>query len=288
MASTMTTMKMTMTSTKLKSSASDGLSAPGWAPADWPELPANVGALMTMRRGGVSLAPYDDGQGGGGLNLGIHVGDAPHRVAANRAALTAVLPEEPVWLNQVHGVAVAHVDRVRPGDVPEADAAVARRPGAVCAVMTADCLPVLFCDTAGAVVGAAHAGWRGLAGGVLERAVQTMRDDGAGEILAWLGAAIGPAKFEVGQEVRAAFMARAADPSMEDTLRAAFRPVDGKPGKYLADMYQLARCLLNAVGVTRIAGGEYCTVSNSGRFYSYRRDGVTGRQASLIWIKKRA
>jgi polyphenol oxidase len=286
---TMTTTTTTMTtSTMLKSSGNDSLNAPGWAPADWPDLPANVGALMTTRRGGVSLAPYDDGQGGGGLNLGIHVGDVPHRVAANRAALTAVLPEEPVWLNQVHGVAVANVDRVRPGDVPEADAALARRPGAVCTVMTADCLPVLFCDTAGAVVGAAHAGWRGLAGGVLEQTVQTMRDNGAGEILAWLGAAIGPTKFEVGQEVREAFMARAADTAMEATLRGAFRPVEGKPGKYLADIYKLARCLLNTVGVTRIAGGEYCTVSNSGRFYSYRRDGVTGRQASLIWIKERA
>lgn len=277
-------MKMTM-STKLKSSGSDSLLAAGWAPADWPDLPANVGALMTMRRGGVSPAPYDDGQGGGGLNLGMHVGDAPHHVAANRAALSAVLPEEPVWMSQVHGIAVANVDQVRPGTVPEADAAVARRPGAVCTVMTADCLPVLFCDTAGAMVGAAHAGWRGLAGGVLEQTVRTMRDGGAGEIIAWLGVAIGPAKFEVGEEVLQAFVARAVDPAMEQTLRSAFRPVDDKSGKYLADIYKLARCLLHAVGVTKIAGGEYCTVSNSGRFYSYRRDGVTGRQASLIWIK---
>lgn len=278
-------MTMMTTSTMLKSSACDGLSGPGWAPADWPGLPANVGALMTMRRGGASPAPYDDGQGGGGLNLGTHVGDAPHNVAANRSALTAILPEEPVWMSQVHGVTVAKVDRVRPGDVPEADAAVARRPGAVCTVMTADCLPVLFCDAAGTMVGAAHAGWRGLAGGVLEQTVQTMRDGGAGEIIAWLGAAIGPAKFEVGEEVLQAFVARAADPAMEQLLRSAFRAIDGKPGKHLADIYKLARCLLQAVGVQKIAGGEYCTVSNSGRFYSYRRDGVTGRQASLIWIK---
>lgn len=274
------------TSTKLKSSDNGSLHAPGWAPADWPDLPANVGALMTMRRGGVSPAPYDDGQGGGGLNLGIHVGDAPHHVAANRAALTGVLPEEPVWLSQVHGTTVANADRVRPGDVPEADAAVARRAGAVCAVMTADCLPVLFCDTGGKIVGAAHAGWRGLAGGVLEQTVQKMRDDGAGDILAWLGAAIGPARFEVGEEVLQAFVARAAGAGMEAAIRAAFRPLDGAPGKYLADIYKLARCLLNAIGVTRIAGGEYCTVSNSRRFYSYRRDGITGRQASLIWIKE--
>lgn len=282
----MTMMTTMTTSTKLKSSGCNFLEAPGWAPPDWPELPATVGALMTMRRGGVSPAPYDDGQGGGGLNLGTHVGDAPHRVAANRTALTAVLPEEPVWMSQVHGVAVANADRIRPGDVPEADAAVARRPGAVCTVMTADCLPVLFCDSAGTIVGAAHAGWRGLAGGVLEQTVQTMRDDGAGEILAWLGVAIGPAKFEVGEEVLQAFVARATDAAMEQVIRSAFRAFDGKPGKYLADIYKLARCLLNAIGVTRIAGGEYCTVSNSGRFYSYRRDGVTGRQASLIWVKK--
>ncbi len=279
-------MMTTMTSTKLKSSANKLPDTPGWAAADWPDLPANVGALMTMRRGGVSLAPYDDGQGGGGLNLGIHVGDAPECVAANRAALSAVLPEQPVWLNQVHGVAVADADQVADGSVPEADAAVARRPGAVCAVMTADCLPVLFCDSAGAIVGAAHAGWRGLAGGVLEQTVQAMRKEGAGEILAWLGAAIGPARFEVGEEVLSAFAARAADDAMGQTLRSAFVPVAGKPGKYLADIYKLARCLLNAIGVTRIAGGEYCTVMNSGRFYSYRRDGVTGRQASLIWIKE--
>lgn len=277
-------MKMT-TSTTLKSSVSNGPGAPGWAPADWPELPANVAALMTMRRGGVSHGPYDDGQGGGGLNLGIHVGDVPQHVAANRAKLTSVLPEEPLWLNQVHGVTVANADQAHGGGVPQADAAVARRPGAVCTVMTADCLPVLFCDAAGAVVGAAHAGWRGLANGVLEQTVQTMRDDGAGEILAWLGVAIGPLKFEVGDEVLQAFVARAGDAAMESTIRAAFRPVPGRQGKYLADIYQLARCLLNAVGVTRIAGGEYCTVSNSARFYSYRRDGVTGRQASLIWIK---
>lgn len=282
----MTTMMTKTTSMKLKSSGDDSLNAPGWAPADWPDLPANVGALMTMRRGGVSPAPYDDGQGGGGLNLGIHVGDAPHHVAANRLLLTGILPEEPVWLSQVHGSAVADADRVQPGHVPEADAAVARRAGAVCAVLTADCLPVLFCDTQGKFVGAAHAGWRGLAGGVLEQTVQKMRADGAGDILAWMGAAIGPARFEVGDEVLQAFAARAAGSPMEAAVHAAFRPIDGKPGKYLADIYKLARCVLNDVGVTSVAGGEYCTVSNSRRFYSYRRDGVTGRQASLIWIKE--
>ncbi|WP_093557772.1 peptidoglycan editing factor PgeF [Pseudoduganella namucuonensis] len=241
-----------------------------------------------MRRGGVSAAPYDDGQGGGGLNLGIHVGDQPHNVAANRAALTAVLPDEPVWLSQVHGVAVADAGRVRPGEVPVADASIARAPDTVCVILTADCLPVLFCDTAGTVVGAAHAGWRGLANGVLEETVRAMREKGAGEVLAWLGVAIGPARFEVGADVLKAFVEGAPDPAARDEVRAAFRPVAARPGKHLADLYALARAVLRRVGVTRVAGGEYCTVSNSGRFYSYRRDGVTGRQASLIWIKGKA
>lgn len=258
----------------------------GWAPADWPDLPPNVGALMTMRRGGASRTPYDDGQGGGGLNLGIHVGDQPHHVAGNRAALAAALPDDPVWLNQVHGVAVVDAAGTRPGAAPEADASIARRAGTVCAVLTADCLPVLFCDVDGKVVGAAHAGWRGLANGVLQETVHSMRDAGAGEILAWLGVAIGPSKFEVGHEVLAAFLEGAGnDVALQARVQAAFRPVAAKPGKYLCDIYQLARHLLNGAGVVRIAGGGQCTVSNSARFYSYRRDGVTGRQASLIWIK---
>lgn len=258
---------------------------PGWVEPDWPDLPSNVGALATTRRGGVSPAPYDDGQGGGGLNLGIHVGDQPHNVAANRAALAAVLPDEPVWLSQVHGVAVVDAGRARPGEIPVADGSIARTPDTVCAILTADCLPVLFCDTAGAVVGAAHAGWRGLAHGVLEETVRAMREKGAGELLAWLGVAIGPARFEVGPDVLQAFVNGAPDSAAEQEVRAAFRPIAARPGKYVADIYALARAVLRRVGVTRIAGGEHCTVSNSGRFYSYRRDGVTGRQASLIWIK---
>lgn len=263
-----------------------------WLVPDWPGLPPNIGALATTRRGGVSPAPYDDGQGGGGLNLGIHVGDQPHNVAQNRALLAAELPDEPVWLNQVHGVEVVDAGKVRHGQVPTADASIARAPNTVCAILTADCLPVLFCDTAGTVVGAAHAGWRGLADGVLQETTRAMREAGAGEIMAWLGVAIGPVRFEVGNDVLQAFLKQAHEiheaqdaDAADAQVRAAFTPIPAKPGKYQADMYALARGILRRDGVSRVAGGEYCTVSNSGRFYSYRRDGVTGRQASLIWIK---
>jgi YfiH family protein len=233
----------------------------------WPDLPANVGALATTRVGGVSVAPYDDGQGGGGLNLGTHVGDDPDAVARNRARV----PGHPAWLSQVHGITV--VDAATVGDSqPVADASIAMQADVVCAIMTADCLPVLFADMAGKVVGGAHAGWRGLA-------ARAMRAAGAGEITAWLGPAIGPTAFEVGDDVREAFLVAvtgAAD---------AFAPYPGRPGKYLADMNRLAKLMLAADGVTRVWGGEHCTVTQADLFYSYRRDGVTGRQASLIWIK---
>lgn len=250
----------------------------------WPGLPANVGALATVRAGGISQGPYGDGQGGGGLNLGTHVGDAAAHVAANRARLAGALPSEPAWLSQVHGVAVADAGKLD-GCVPDADASVARQPGAVCVVMTADCLPVLFCSTDGLVVGAAHAGWRGLANGVLQRTVENMRAQGATDILAWLGPAIGPQQFEVGQDVLQAFRDGARDAAERQVLSASFVAIAGKPGKYLADIYALARTMLLRDGVAQVAGGEYCTVSDAARFYSYRRDGVTGRQASLIWRK---
>lgn len=250
----------------------------------WPGLPANVGALATVRAGGVSQGPYGDGQGGGGLNLGTHVGDDPVHVAANRARLAAILPAEPAWLSQVHGVAVADAASLH-GCVPDADASIAMQSGAVCVVMTADCLPVLFCSTDGLVVGAAHAGWRGLANGVLQRTVASMRAQGAGEILAWLGPAIGPQQFEVGQDVLQAFRDGARDAAERQVLSNAFTAIVGKPGKYLADIYALARTMLLRDGVAQVAGGEYCTVSDAAQFYSYRRDGVTGRQASLIWRK---
>ncbi|HEX2531506.1 MAG TPA: peptidoglycan editing factor PgeF [Burkholderiaceae bacterium] len=243
---------------------------------DWPGAPRNVAALSTTRRGGVSSAPYDDGSGAGGLNLGIHVGDQPDDVRRNRMLLRGVLPSEPVWLSQVHGTAV--VDAAAATGIPRADACIAAAPGVVCAIQTADCLPVLFCDSGGKVVGAAHAGWRGLAHGVLENTVQAMRDRGAGEILAWLGPAIGPERFEVGEDVFAAFTAN------DGILRAGFRPIAGTPGKYLADIYFLARKKLERLDVRRCYGGGFCTVADRRRFYSYRRDRDTGRMASLIWL----
>jgi YfiH family protein len=206
-------------------------------------------------------------------------------VAANRAILRAVLPDDPVWLAQVHGTAVANVAGVGPLQVPEADASVSTVAGKVCVIMTADCLPVLFADRQGKAVAAAHAGWRGLASGVLENTVEAMRAAGAGELTAWMGPAIGQYQFEVGPDVRQAFLNGALDASGIRHVEAAFSTVDGKPGKYLADIYGLARYLLHRAGVQQVHGGEFCTVSNSGRFYSYRRDGVTGRQATLIWIK---
>jgi YfiH family protein len=245
---------------------------------DWPGMPASVGALSTTRRGGLSAGPYGDGADGGGLNLGLHVGDDMNTVRQNRALLQARLPGAPVWLNQVHGAHV--VDAATFTGIPDADASFATRPGVVCAIMTADCLPVLFADRDGAVVGAAHAGWRGLAQGVLQNTVARMRDAGAGEITAWLGPAIGPQAFEVGAEVRAAFAD--ADPA---TAAAFTVQADGK---YLADIYLLARRALAGCGVQQVGGGGLCTVTDTARFYSYRRDRVTGRMASLIWIRPSA
>ncbi len=246
----------------------------------WPQLPDSVAALSTTRRGGVSAAPYDDAGGGGGLNLGTHVGDAPPSVAANRQRLRALLPAEPAWLRQVHGVRV--IDAAGAGaaaEPPEADASISTAPGVVCAIMTADCLPVLLADEQGRVVGAAHAGWRGLAGGVLQATVEAMRDAGAGRVLAWLGPAIGPGEFEVGEDVVRAFA------GFGDEAARAFRPRPGSAGKHLADLPALARLALAEAGVTDVAGGTHCTVGEPGEFYSFRRDRVTGRMASLIWIK---
>jgi YfiH family protein len=242
---------------------------------DWPGIPAAVGALSTTRRGGVSAAPYDDGNGGGGLNLGLHVGDDAGKVMHNRALLRSQLPGSPVWLNQVHGARV--VDAAAVEGLPDADGSFTTQAGVVCAIMTADCLPVLFADRAGTVVGAAHAGWRGLAQGVLQNTVARMREAGAADISAWLGPAIGPQAFEVGAEVRAAF----ADANPAAAAAFALQP----DGKYLADIYQLARLALAGCGVEQIGGGSLCTVSDADCFYSYRRDRETGRMASLIWIK---
>lgn len=245
---------------------------------DW-NAPSTIGAAATTRIGGISREPYGDGAGGGGLNLGMHVGDRAEHVERNRQLLRAHLPAEPVWLSQVHGVEVIDADAATGvGSVPIADASVSATPGVVCAIQTADCLPVLFCDIAGNVVGAAHAGWRGLVNGVLENTVAAMRVKGADEILAWLGPAIGPERFEVGQEVRDAFVAHDAAAS------AAFTASPAQPDKYFADIYALARQRLEGVGITQCHGGGLCTVSDLRRFYSYRRDHITGRMASLIWV----
>jgi len=243
---------------------------------DW-AAPANVAALSTTRRGGTSHAPYDDGNGGG-LNLGTHVGDMPEHVRQNRALLRELLPAEPAWLSQVHGAKVLDAADVA-DDAPQADASIATRPGTVCAIQTADCLPVLLCDVRGQVVGAAHAGWRGLAHGVLENTVTRMRQAGAGELLAWLGPAIGPDSFEVGQDVYDAFVGRDAG------MASSFKPDPARQGKYWANIYGLARTVLAHAGVHRISGGGLCTVADKQRFYSYRRDKTTGRMASLIWLK---
>lgn len=234
---------------------------------DWPAH-ARVKCLMTTREGGVSQAPWTS------LNLGDHVGDDPLHVAANRARLRRQLPAGAGWLRQVHSARVVELGR-EPD--PEADASFTREAGQVCAVLTADCLPVLLCDRAGSVVAAAHAGWRGLAGGVLEATVAAMQVPPE-EILAWMGAAIGPQAFEVGDEVREAFVAQ------HPRAAAAFMS-QPTPGKWLADIYQLSRIRLAHAGVQAIYGGGRCTFSEADSFFSYRRDGVTGRMAALIWLE---
>ncbi len=250
---------------------SETLIYPNWL------APANVKALQTTRLGGISAAPYDT------LNLGLHVGDDPVRVNRNRQLLEPLLPSEPVWLEQVHGVEVANADAAACRVV--ADASIARQRGSVCVVMTADCLPVLLCDEAGTVVGAVHAGWKGLAAGVIESTVKAM-DVAPQELMAWFGPAIGPEAFEVGEDVRAAFMAH------DDKAAEAFKPTPsplmgeggGEGGKYNADIYLLGRQRLNSLGITRIHGGNYCTYHQKDKFFSYRRDGVTGRMGTFIWL----
>jgi len=242
-----------------------------WIEPDWP-APVRVRAVSTTRIGGESRGPYAS------LNLGDHVGDDPAAVAANRRLVRQRLdlPAEPRWLRQVHGctVAGAHADALR----CEADAAVAFGPGAVCAVLTADCLPLLLCDRAGTRVAAVHAGWRGLAGGVVEAAVKRLAVEPE-DLLVWLGPAIGSAAFEVGGEVRERFLETSGTVAAD-----AFRPV--ALGKWLADLYLLARLRLAAIGVRAVFGGGLCTWADPERFFSYRRDGATGRMASLIWLQE--
>ncbi|NGX15249.1 peptidoglycan editing factor PgeF [Wenzhouxiangella sp. XN24] len=246
--------------------------SPAWIVPDWP-APANVHAASTLRVGGVSPPPWH------ALNLGTHVGDDEARVAENRRllALALGLPAEPAWLEQVHGRTVLQLDAETLPAVRVADAAVTSRPERVLAVLTADCLPVLLCREDGTRIGVAHAGWRGLAGGVLEAGCAAM-DTPPGELLAWIGPGIGAAAYEVGPEVRAACLD--ADPGAE----AGFMP--GRPGHWQCDLAYLARRRLEALGLAGVHGGHWCTHADAGRFFSHRRDGAqhpTGRMATLIW-----
>jgi hypothetical protein len=235
-----------------------------WIVPDWP-APRNVRAVSTTRQG----------QGGRDADF------SPRNpgVAAARAQLRAIVPREPLWLAQDHGRRIASGDAAD-SPAPHADGAVARTPGNVCAVLTADCLPLLLCDDGGSVVAAVHAGWRGLSSGVIEQTLRVI-DRPRAALLAYLGPAIGPAAYEVGIEVREAFIA--ADATGGRGAAAAFAP--GRPGKFHADLYALARLRLARSGVERVYGGGYCTYAERERFYSFRRDGATGRMASLIWME---
>jgi YfiH family protein len=246
---------------------------------NWPAS-AQLGAFCTTRAGGISKAPFDS------LNLGRYVNDESLAVSENRARVQALLPAEPVWLKQVHGAKVWDADLAHAEEIIEADAAVTTKTNTVLAVMAADCLPVLIRGPEGTVIGAAHAGWRGLLGGVLENTVDAMLvKAGQGNMShyhAWLGPAIGPRAFEVGEEVRAAFhdYGHKNDLPLHDE---AFMAVDGKPDKYWANLYQLARQRLRSKGLTQIYGGEFCTVRDQADFFSHRRDGLSGRFAAFIW-----
>jgi hypothetical protein len=266
-----------------------------WFEPDWP-APDSVGSAITTRQGGGSQGAFDSN------NLALHVQDREADVQANRQTLAQSLglAQPPLWLDQVHGVAIAYVpDSLSIADTtPVADASMTNRAGAACVVMTADCLPVLFCDQQGTQVAAAHAGWRGLCNGILRKtAAQFSRPD---QVMAYLGPAIGPQAFEVGPEVLQAFIDQAQDAKHLAAIKEAFvqatntdsastdssnAEVKGAQGKYLADLYALARADLAHCGVTAVYGGGFCTVSDSERFYSYRREAQTGRMASLVWLK---
>ena len=239
---------------------------PDWITPDWP-AERRVRALITTRDGGVSSGKFAS------LNLSLRVGDDPRCVARNRAILKACLPSEPAWVKQAHGTAVVDAARVAPD--AEADGVVTRRSGEVCAVMTADCLPVLFSDRAGQCIGIAHAGWRGLAAGILENVIRTM-DAPPQDLIAYIGPGIGARRYEVGEDVRKAFVDR------DSAAAKAFAPRQN--GTYFADLYALARQRLAAAGVAGIHGGGFCTASEE-RFFSFRRDQTTGRMASLIWLE---
>ncbi|MGR9072985.1 MAG: peptidoglycan editing factor PgeF [Gammaproteobacteria bacterium] len=235
-----------------------------WIEAEWP-LPPKVMAVTTLRCGGVSREAYAS------LNMAAHVGDDPACVSENRSLVQKwlELPAEPVWLNQVHGGRI--MDAAKP-DTEGADGSYSREKGIVCAVMTADCLPVLLCGDGGECIAAVHGGWRGLLEGVIENAMAAM---GGVQVTAWMGPAIGPKAFQVGDEVRESFLARSCE------FAPAFSAQGN--GKWLADIYRAGRIILASLGVREIYGGHFCTFTEKDRFFSYRRDGVTGRMASLIW-----
>ncbi len=238
---------------------------------DWP-APTNVRAMQTTRIGGISQAPYNS------FNLGAHVKDDSIAVAYNRQLLSPYLPSEPVWIHQVHGIKV--IDAAIVGCEVEADAAYAKQTNTVCVTMTADCLPVLLCDEAGTIVAAVHAGWKGLLDGVIENTIKHMQlaipSLKIHSLMAWLGPAIGPKAFEVGSEVAEAFI------KVDENAALAFESIGNN--KWLGNIYQLARQRLNTIGVSKIYGGNFCTYTDEATFFSYRRDEVTGRMASIIWL----
>lgn len=247
-----------------------------WIIPEWP-APARVKALFTTRKGGVSSVPYAS------LNLGDHVGDDPSRVEQNRTLLRRFLPEDPSWLKQTHGTTVidAGAWRLKTAEgAPEGDAVFTRQSANVCAILVADCLPILFCDRNGTIVGLMHAGWRGLAAGIVQRTLSAI-DHRDSPLMAWLGPAIGPGRFEVGEEVRNTFIQRDSK-----SARAFARPPEAgdNAGKWLANIFLLAQQQLMDAGITEIHGGGVCTYNDPDRFFSYRRDGVTGRMAGLIWL----
>lgn len=246
-------------------------------------VPEQIQALCSTREGGVSKPPFNT------LNLGLNAGDNLEHVLQNRSILRSQLPAEPVWLKQIHGATVSTPssrNALASGSI-EADALVSNKPNEVLSILTADCMPVLFASKHGDVIGAAHAGWRGLSGGVLENTIQEMLALSPAlspeDIVAWMGPAIGPSKFEVGDDVLKAFSSQGSW-----ILPKAFEPIPGSPGKYLANLYLLAQDRLRSFGIEQIYGGDFCTFSDSDRFFSYRRDKETGRFASLIWISEQS
>ncbi len=242
---------------------------PGWIQPDWP-APANVRAFVTTRHGGVSIGEYAS------MNLGLHTGDDRASVETNRAIVGAHLPSAPLWMAQVHGVEVADLDRIGPEESARADGAVTGKTGRVAVVLTADCMPLFFCDARGTRVGVAHAGWRGMAAGVIENTVRALGVP-ADEVLAWMGPTIGPAAFEVGAEVRSAFL--------EAEARAARAFIPHGEGKYLADLYALARQRLERAGVRSVSGGGFCTYRDADRLFSYRRVKASGRMGAFAWME---